>query len=121
MKAYQKVCRDNPEFLNHPHPVVRLYASCGQTYLAMGGHSNAAGEVIFVVDFARREFLPMVGAIKAQFDQLIGEIGMAPLGVGRDHRTWTECPPHFAMARVIKNIVDPKGFLSPGVAFPMEE
>jgi FAD/FMN-containing dehydrogenase len=121
MKVYQQVCRDNPEFLNHPHPIVRLYASCGQTYLAMGGHSNAAGEVIFVVDFARREFLPMVGAIKAQFDGLMHEIGMAPLGVGRDKRTWTECPDHFSMAKVLKNILDPQGFLSPGVSFPLEE
>ena len=52
MKQYQDVCRSNPEFLNHPHPIVRLYASCGQTYLSMGGHANAAGEVIFVLDFA---------------------------------------------------------------------
>lgn len=121
MKIYQQVCRDHPEFLNHPHPTVRLYASCGQTYLAMGGHSNAAGEVIFVVDFARREFLPVVGEIKAQFDKLIHEIGMAPLGVGRDKRTWTECPDHFAMAKIIKNILDPKHILSPGVSFPAEE
>ena len=47
MDAYQGVCRKNPEFLNHPHPIIRLYASCGQTYLSMGGHCNAAGEVIF--------------------------------------------------------------------------
>jgi hypothetical protein len=25
------------------------------------------------------------------------------------------------MAKVIKNIVDPQGFLSPGVSFPLEE
>jgi FAD/FMN-containing dehydrogenase len=121
MKAYQQVCRENPEFLHHPEPTIRLYASCGQTYLAMGGHSNAAGEVIFVVDFTKRNFLPMVGAIKAQFDKLIEEIGMAPLGVGRDARTWTECPPHFAMAQLIKKTVDPKNILSPGVSFPMQE
>jgi hypothetical protein len=87
----------------------------------MGGHSNAAGEVIFVVDYARREFLPYVGAIKAQFDQLMQEIGMAPLGVGRDKRTWTECPDHFAMAKIIKKAVDPQDFMAPGVAFPMSE
>jgi FAD/FMN-containing dehydrogenase len=121
MQAYQQVCRDNPEFLNHPHPTIRLYASCGQTYLSMGGHSNAAGEVIFVLDFANRKFLPMVGAIKAQFDVMMQEIGMAPLGVGRDKRTWTECPDHFAMAKIIKNAVDPQDVLAPGVAFPMSE
>lgn len=121
MKIYQQVCREHPEFLNHPHPIIRLYASCGQTYLAMGGHSNAAGEVIFVVDFAKREFLPYVGAIKAQFDQLMQEIGMAPLGVGRDKRTWTECPDHFAMAQIIKKVVDPQEILAPGVAFPLSE
>jgi hypothetical protein len=49
------------------------------------------------------------------------EIGMAPLGVGRDKRTWTECQDHFLMAKVLKNIVDPQGFLSPGVSFPLEE
>jgi FAD/FMN-containing dehydrogenase len=121
MKVYQQVCRDNREFLNHPHPILRLYASCGQTYLAMGGHSNAAGEVIFVVDYIRREFLPMVGQIKAQFDALMEEIGMAPLGVGRDGRTWTECPDHFEMAQTIKKTVDPTGFLSPGVSFPLPD
>jgi FAD/FMN-containing dehydrogenase len=121
MKIYQKVSRDNPDFLNHPHPILRLYASCGQTYLSMGGHSNAAGEVIFVVDYARKEFLPYVGAIKAQFDELMQEIGMAPLGVGRDKRTWTECPDHFAMAKLIKKAVDPKELLSPGVSFPLSE
>jgi hypothetical protein len=122
MNDYQDVCRKYPEFLKHPHPTLRLYASCGQTYLSMGGHSNAAGEVIFVLDFAKREFLPMIGEIKGgKFDKLMHEIGMAPLGVGRDARTWTECPDHFAMAKTIKNVIDPKGFLSPGVAFPIEE
>jgi FAD/FMN-containing dehydrogenase len=121
MKIYQQVSRDNPDFLNHPHPLLRLYASCGQTYLSMGGHSNAAGEVIFVVDYARKEFLPYVGAIKAQFDELMQEIGMAPLGVGRDKRTWTECPDHFAMAKLIKQAVDAKDILSPGVSFPLSE
>jgi len=121
MKVYQQASRENPEFLNHPHPTLRLYASCGQTYLAMGGHSNAAGEVIFVVDYVNKQFLPVVGGIKAQFDQLIEEIGMAPLGVGRDKRTWTECPAHFSMAQLIKKVVDPQGILSPGVSFPLSE
>jgi hypothetical protein len=121
MKEYQDVCKKYPEFLTHPHPTLRLYASCGQTYLSMGGHSNAAGEVIFVLDFAKREFLPMIGEIKGgRFDKLMHEIGMAPLGVGRDARTWTECQDHFAMAKLIKNVVDPKGFMSQGVAFPIE-
>lgn len=121
MKVYQQVSRDNPEFLNHPHPILRLYASCGQTYLAMGGHSNAAGEVIFVVDYVHKEFLPIIGTIKTQFDGLIQEIGMAPLGVGRDKRIWTECPAHFSMAKAIKKVVDPQGILSPGVSFPLSE
>ena len=121
MKIYQAVSREHPDFLNHPHPILRLYASCGQTYLSMGGHSNAAGEVIFVVDYARKEFLPYVGAIKAQFDGLMQEIGMAPLGVGRDKRTWTECPDHFAMARILKKALDPQDILSPGVSFPLSE
>jgi len=120
MKAYQDVCRANPEFLNHPHPIIRLYASCGQTYLSMGGHANAAGEVIFVLDFASRQFLPMIGEIKARFGQLAEELGMAPLGVGRDVRTWTECPDHFAMAKILKNVVDPKGIMAPGVSMPIE-
>jgi hypothetical protein len=121
MKTYQQICRENPVFLNHPHPILRLYASCGQTYLSMGGHANAAGEVIFLVDYACRDFLPYIGAIKAKFDSLMQEIGMAPLGVGRDKRTWTECPAHFAMAKVIKQVIDPTGFLSPGVSFPLSE
>ena len=122
MHEYQDVCRKYPEFLNHPHPTLRLYASCGQTYLSMGGHSNAAGEVIFVLDFANRKFLPMVGEIKAgRFDKLMREIGMAPLGVGRDSRTWTECPAHFEMATAIKKVIDPEGILAPGVAFPLHE
>jgi hypothetical protein len=120
MEAYQGVCRENPEFLNHPHPIIRLYASCGQTYLSMGGHCNAAGEVIFVLDFASRQFLPMVGKIKALFQQMNEEYGMAPLGVGRDARTWTECPDHFSMAKIIKKAVDSKGIMAPGVAMPIE-
>jgi hypothetical protein len=120
MAEYQDVCRKNPEFLNHPHPIIRLYASCGQTYLSMGGHANAAGEVIFVLDFASRQFLPMIGEIKGRFDKLMKSIGMAPLGVGRDGRTWTECPDHFSVAKIIKNVVDPKGFMAPGVSFPMQ-
>jgi len=87
----------------------------------MGGHSNAAGEVIFVVDYVNKQFLPVVGGIKAKFDQLIEEIGMAPLGVGRDKRTWTECPAHFSMAQILKKVVDPQGILSPGVSFPLSE
>ena len=120
MDAYQSVCRENPEFLNHPNPIIRLYASCGQTYLSMGGHCNAAGEVIFVLDFASRQFLPMIGKIKAMFQQMNEEYGMAPLGVGRDVRTWTECPDHFSMAKIIKKAVDPTGIMAPGVAMPME-
>lgn len=119
MDEYQEVCRSNPEFLNHPHPIVRLYASCGQTYLSMGGHCNAAGEVIFVLDFASPQFLPMVGEVKGRFQKMNEEYGMAPLGVGRDARTWTECPDHFSMAKVIKGVVDPKGFMAPGVSFPV--
>ncbi|MCP4717442.1 MAG: FAD-binding oxidoreductase [Deltaproteobacteria bacterium] len=118
MDAYQDVCRANPEFLNHPHPIVRLYASCGQTYLSMGGHANAAGEVIFVLDYASRQFLPMIGQIKAAFGKMAEDIGMAPLGVGRDARTWTECPDHFAVAQMLKKAMDPKGTMAPGVAFP---
>ncbi|MCX8044499.1 MAG: FAD-binding oxidoreductase [Desulfobacterota bacterium] len=121
MKEYQDVCKNNPEFLNHPHPIIRLYASCGQTYLSMGGHANAAGEVIFVLDFASRQFLPMIGEIKARFDKLMKSIGMAPLGVGRDSRTWTECPDHFAMAKIIKRVLDPKEIMAPGVAFPLSQ
>lgn len=121
MKVYQQVCRKNPEFLNHPHPNIKLYTGCGQTYLAMGGHANAAGEIIFVVDQINRNFLPLVVEIVTQFEILIKEIGMAPLGVGRDKRTWTECPPHFSMAQEIKKVFDPKGFLSPGVSFPLSE
>ena len=45
---------------------------------------------------------------------------MAPLGVGRDARTWTECPDHFAMAKIIKKAVDSKGIMAPGVAMPIE-
>ncbi len=120
MNAYQAVCRKYKDFLNHPHPIVRLYASCGQTYLSMGGHANAAGEVIFVLDFASRQFLPMIGEIKARFDTMMKKIGMAPLGVGRDARTWTETPDHFAMAKVLKGVVDPQGFMAPGVSFPIE-
>ena len=87
----------------------------------MGWHSNAAGEVIFVVDYAKPEYLPMIGEIKAgRFDQLMQEIGIAPLGVGRDARTWTECPDHFDMAKILKSVVDPKGIMAPGVAFPLE-
>ena len=119
MAEYQDVCRKNPEFLNHPHPTIRLYASCGQTYLSMGGHANAAGEVIFVLDYASRQFLPMIGEIKGRFDKLMKDIGMAPLGVGRDGRTWTECHDHFEVAKIIKKTVDPKGFMAPGVAFPL--
>jgi FAD/FMN-containing dehydrogenase len=62
----------------------------------------------------------MIGEIKGKFDALMKEIGMAPLGVGRDARTWTECPDHFAVAKKIKDVVDPNGFMAPGVAFPME-
>ena len=87
----------------------------------MGGHANAAGEVIFVLDFANRKFLPMIGEIKGQFDKLMKDIGMAPLGVGRDGRTWTECHDHFAVAKIIKKTVDPQDVLAPGVAFPMSE
>jgi hypothetical protein len=119
MEEYQAVCRKNKQFLNHPDPTIRLYASCGQTYLSMGGHANAAGEVIFVLDFASREFLPMIGEIKGRFDKMMKEIGMAPLGTGRDGRTWNECKDHFEVAKIIKKTVDPKNFMAPGVAFPL--
>jgi FAD/FMN-containing dehydrogenase len=62
----------------------------------------------------------MIGEIKAEFQKMNEEYGMAPLGVGRDVRTWTECPDHFAMAKILKNVVDPKGIMAPGVSMPIE-
>ena len=119
MKIYQRVCRENPMFLNYPHPTLRLYASCGQTYLSMGGHSNTAGEVIFMLDFASTKYLPVVRAINSQLYERAVEGGMAPLGVGRDRRMWTECQAHFSMARIVKKVMDQSDICAPGVAFPL--
>jgi FAD/FMN-containing dehydrogenase len=62
----------------------------------------------------------MVGKIKGLFQQMNEEYGMAPLGVGRDARTWNECPDHYSMAKIIKKAVDPRGIMAPGVAMPIE-
>jgi hypothetical protein len=48
------------------------------------------------------------------------EVGAAPLSLGRDKRTWTECGAHFEMAKIIKKTLDPKNLLSPGAAFPVD-
>jgi hypothetical protein len=120
MKAYRKICRKYPEFLNNPKPNIKLYTSCGQLYLPLGGHSNACGEIIFVLD-VNRQFLPIIGEILTELEAMVKEVGIAPIGLGRDKRTWTECPAHFKMAKLIKQVVDPKGILSPGVGFPLSE
>lgn len=120
LKDYLDLCAANPEFVNTPYPSFRRYTSCGQTYLAMGGHSNAAGEFICVIDFANRKLLPLVGELNERFTKMMQKIGLAPLSIGRDKRTWTECTAHFEMAKLIKKIVDPKGLMSPGVAFPVK-
>ncbi|MCK5257251.1 MAG: FAD-binding oxidoreductase, partial [Deltaproteobacteria bacterium] len=107
-KDYTDVVKKYPKFVNTPYPSFRLFTSCGQTYLAMGGHSNAAGEFICVIDYADRELLPFVGEISTRFSEMMQKLGLAPLGIGRDKRTWTECSAHFEMAKLIKKTLDPK-------------
>lgn len=120
LKDYQEVCKSYPEYLNHPYPSFRLYTNCVQAYLSMGGHSNAAGEFIFMVDYARGDQLPLVGELNARFAKSMQKLGLAPLSLGRDKRTWTECSAHFEMAKLIKKTVDPKNLMAPGAAFPVD-
>jgi len=119
LKDYQEVCAGYPEYLNTPSPSFRLYVNCVQAYLTMGGHSNAAGEFIFMVDYANRKQLPLVKELSGRFAAAMQTYGLAPLSLGRDRRTWTECTAHFEMAKLIKNTIDPKGLMAPGVAFPI--
>jgi hypothetical protein len=91
LKDYREVCAKYPEFVNPPYPSFRLLTSCVQAYLAMGGPSNAAGEFIFVADYANRKVLPLVGELSARFHQMMEKLGLAPLSLGRDARTQKEC------------------------------
>jgi len=67
MKAYSRFARDNPGISPTIHTIVRLYAELRTDLSVLGGLSNAAGEVIFVLDFCQPEILPWVGPFKAQF------------------------------------------------------
>jgi len=118
LQDFSEVCTSYPEFINTPYPSFRLYTSCVQAYLAMGGHANAAGEFIFMVDYANQKQLPLVGELSERFAKTMQTIGSAPLSLGRDKRTWTECGAHFEMAKLIKKTLDPTGFMAPGAAFP---
>ena len=71
-----------------------------------------------MADYARRDQLPLVGALSERFERSMHKLGCAPLSLGRDKRTWTECADHFAMAKLIKKVLDPKNILAPGAAFP---
>ena len=117
-RDYHELCKKYPEFVHNPSTNFRMYTCCGQTYLAMGGHANAAGEYIVVVDYANRDQLQLVGELNARYEKTMHKLGLAPLSIGRDKRTWTECHAHFEMAKIIKKTLDPKGILSPGIAFP---
>jgi len=120
LKDYQEVLKAYPEFTNTPYQSFHLYTSGVQAYLAMGGHSNAAGEFIFIVDYANKKLLPMVGELNAKFARMMQKLGLAPLSLGRDERTRTECLAHYEMAKLIKRTVDPKGLMAPGAAFPVD-
>jgi FAD/FMN-containing dehydrogenase len=117
-RDYLNLCKEFPEFVNSPSPSFRLYTSCGQTYLSMGGHSNAAGEFIIVVDYAHPEQMEMVSRLVGKYNKTMNELGLAPLSIGRDMRTWTECPAHFEMAKILKEVVDPQKIMAPGASFP---
>jgi endo-alpha-1,4-polygalactosaminidase (GH114 family) len=84
----------------------------------MGGHSNAAGEFIIVVDYAHPEQMEMVSRLVGKYNKTMKELGLAPLSIGRDMRTWTECPAHFEMAKILKEVVDPQKIMAPGASFP---
>lgn len=120
LKDYQEVIKAYPEYVNHPYPSFRLYTNCVQAYLTIGGHSNAAGEFIFMVDYAKEDQLPLVGELNERFARSMQKIGAAPLSLGRDKRTWTECTAHFEMAKIIKKVLDPKNLMAPGAAFPVD-
>jgi FAD/FMN-containing dehydrogenase len=120
IKDYQAVCKAYPEFINTPSPSFHHFASGIQAYLAMGGHANAAGEFIYIVDYANKELLPLVGELEAKFKFSMHKLGVAPLSLGRDERTRTECLAHYDMAKLIKKAIDPQGFLAPGAAFPVD-
>ena len=120
LKDYEEVLKSYPEYLDTPYPDFHLYTNCLQAYMTIGGHSNAAGEFIFMADYARREQLPMIGELNERFAKSMQKLGLAPLSLGRDKRTWTECPAHFEMAKIIKKTLDPKNLLAPGAAFPVD-
>ena len=118
LKDYQEVVPAYPDYLNHPFPSFRLLTNCVQAYMTIGGHANAAGEFIFMADYARRNQLALIGALSERFERSMHRLGCAPLSLGRDKRTWTECADHFAMAKLIKKVLDPENILAPGAAFP---
>lgn len=62
----------------------------------------------------------MIGELNERFAKSMQKLGLAPLSLGRDKRTWTECPAHFEMAKIIKKTLDPKNLLAPGAAFPVD-
>jgi hypothetical protein len=120
LQDYHEVIASYPDYINHPYPSLRLYTNCVQAYMTMGGHSNAAGEFIFMADYAKRDQLPLIGELNERFARSMQKFGSAPLSLGRDKRTWTECPAHFAMGKLIKKVLDPENVLAPGAAFPVD-
>jgi FAD/FMN-containing dehydrogenase len=120
LKDYQEVIASYPEYVDTPYTSFHLYTNCVQAYLIMGGHANSAGEFIFMADYARKDQLPMIGELNERFAKSMHKLGLAPLSLGRDKRTWTECPAHFEMAKLIKKVLDPKNVLAPGAAFPVD-
>jgi hypothetical protein len=120
LQDYQEVIASYPDYINHPYPSLRRYTNCVQAYMTMGGHSNAAGEFIFMADYAKRDQLPMIGELNARFARSMQKFGSAPLSLGRDKRTWTECSAHFDMGKLIKKVLDPENVLAPGAAFPVD-
>ena len=88
---YLKRCKDYPGFVDSPSPSFRLYTSCGQTYLSMGSHSNAAGEFIIVFDYVHPEQMELVSRLVEKYNKTKKELGLAPPSIGRDMMTWAEC------------------------------
>lgn len=121
LQDYREVCKAHPDFVNFPYPSFRLYTSCVQAYLAIGGHSNSAGEFIFMADYAQTDQLQIVAELNERFARSMHKLGLAPLSLGRDHRTRTECLAHYDMAKLIKKTLDPQGLMAPEAAFPLKE
>ena len=104
-------------YWNHPEPGFGQYAGGPQTYLSQFGHTNNAVEYIFAWDHRSEKNTQAMVKILTSIKKVPVEMGAGPLVLGRDPSAPQFMKGSYAVAKKLKDLLDPANIMSPGIGF----